>query len=184
MECSCGASTRDARAERSKAGIVLEYRVCSACGRNEYGALLVRGKAIAHGIQAQRRFAALEAGSAVERPPAAPAPAPAPSEPVAWNPTSNRPTGNGLIRVRFTAGGYYIERSSYFAERWDLIEAWHSYDNGPALAAASNPPPIPPELRVGAMKSEPIRVRTPRPLPPMPPPQLESVPLGTTLSLF
>lgn len=181
MECSCGASTRDARAERSKAGIVLEYRVCSACGRNEYGALLVRGKAIARGLEAQRRFAALEAGTAVEQPPA---PAPAPSEPVAWYPTSNRPTGNGLIRVRFTTGGYYIERPSFFDERWDLIEAWQPYDNGPALAAASSLPPIPPELRVGAIKSEPIRVRTPRPLPPMPPPQLESVPLGTTLSLF
>lgn len=171
MECKCGGSMKDASVTRSKAGIVFEYQVCKACERNLYGSLIVAGKVVAVGNEAQRLFLAMDE----------PVPAPAPVlEPGPWTPTEQRPVGTGLIRVRFIAGGYYIERPSYFAERWDLIDAWQPYDNGPALAAALNPLPIPPELRVGT-ETPPAPARKARPLPP--PPAVDTQ-RGQTLSLF
>lgn len=177
MECSCGGSTREARAERSKEGVVLEYQTCAACGRNEYRRLLVRGHVAATGSDAQRAFLAMEDGA----PP--PAPRTAKQEGDAWRPAVQKPLGSGLVRVRFTSGGEYIERPSFFEDRWDLVAAWQPYDNGPALAASFERKPIPPELRVDTLATEPVRA--PRPVPTPPPRQtLDSVPLGTTLSLF
>lgn len=168
MECKCGGSMKDASVTRSKAGIVFEYQVCKACERNLYGSLIVAGKVVAIGNEAQRMFLAMDE----------PAPAPA-IEFGPWTPAEQRPVGTGLIRVRFATGGHYIERPSYFAERWDLIDAWQPYDNGPALVAAMNPPPIPPELRVGT-ETPPAPARKARPLPR----PIETVKPGQTLSLF
>lgn len=173
MECKCGGSMKDASVTRSKVGIVFEYQVCKACERNLYGSLIVAGKVVAIGNEAQRLFLAMD-----EPAPAVPKPIPVDAQP--WTPIEQRPIGTGLIRVRFTTGGHYIERPSYFAERWDLIDAWQPYDNGPALAAALNPPPIPPELRVGT-ETPPAPTRKARPLPA--PPAID-VQRGQTLSLF
>lgn len=170
MECKCGGSMKDASVTRSKAGIVFEYQVCKACERNLYGSLIVAGKVVAIGNEAQRMFLALDE----------PAPAPAPAiEFGPWTPAEQRPVGTGLIRVRFTSGGHYIERPSFFADRWDLIDAWQPYDNGPGLAAALNPPPIPLSLRVGT-ETKPAPARKARPLPH----PVETVQPGQTLSLF
>lgn len=181
MECECGsARMTDASAKRSKAGVELSYRVCSTCGRNEYVALLVRGRVVATGVEAQREFLAMEEGAQ----PAAPAPVvtPAIAAPMveAWRPVSETPPAGGLVRVRFIAGGHFIERPSFFDGRWDLIDAWHPYDNGPALATSHNPPPIPAALRAGSLTPEPKRAARPLPTPPTQP----DVQRGMTLSLF
>lgn len=177
MECECGsARMADASARRSKAGVELSYCTCATCGRNEYVALLVHGQIVARGVDAQRQFLAMEEGG---KPAPEPLPAPAVVEPVEWTPASTRPSGAGLVRVRFIAGGYFVERPSYFDERWDLIEAWHPYDNTQALAASFITPPIPAALRVGEPTPEPKRKA--RPAPPPPP---QEVPRGVTLSLF
>lgn len=177
MECECGsARMADASARRSKAGVELSYRVCATCGRNEYVALLVHGHIVARGVDAQRQFLAMEEGG---KPAPEPLPAPAVAESVEWTPASALPSGTGLVRVRFIAGGYFIERPSYFDGRWDLIEAWHPYDNTQALAASFSTPPVPAALRVGEPTPEPKRKV--RPVPPPPP---QEVPRGVTLSLF
>ncbi len=177
MECECGsARMADASAKRSKAGVELSYRVCATCGRNEYVALLVHGQIVARGVDAQRQFLAMEEGG---KPAPESLPAPAVVESVEWTPVSTRPSGAGLVRVRFITGGYFVERPSYFDERWDLIEAWHPYDNTQALAASLITPPIPVALRVGEPTPEPKRQA--RPIPPPPP---QEVPRGATLSLF
>ncbi|MBF6615491.1 MAG: hypothetical protein ITG07_02075 [Candidimonas sp.] len=182
---------REARAERSKSGVVLEYQVCSACGRNEYGAMKLRGKVIATGREARRMFVALEedaipgAESVATKatPHDLPVQAPEPSPAEDWTPARKRPIGDGLIRVRFISGGYFIERPSYFNDRWDLIEAWHPYDNGPGLAASFNTPEIPVELRVSSVTlASPKRAATMRAVSPAK--GQEAVPVGVTLSLF
>jgi len=173
----------DASAKRSKAGVELSYRVCATCGRNEYVALLVRGRVVATGVEAQREFLAMEEGAK----PVAPAPAPVATPAIVaatvedWRPMTETPPASGLVRVRFVTGGYCIERPSYFEGRWDLIDAWHPYDNGPALAASLNPPPIPVALQIGTAVAEPKRVARPIPLPP---PTQPDVQRGVTLSLF
>jgi hypothetical protein len=172
MECKCGGSPKDAKSVDTKAGIVFEYQVCKACGRNDYGTLTVHGQLIAVGNESQRLFLAM-----TEETPAEPAPIDGPP----WTPIEQRPAGTGLIRVRFATGGYAIERPSYFEGRWDLIDAWQDFDNGPALAASFNPRPIPPALRVGSAVPEAKRVARQMP-PPRPAP--ESVPIGVTFSLF
>lgn len=173
MECKCGAAMKDAQAVNRKAGAVFDYQVCRGCGRNDYGTLTVAGRVIATGNESQRLFLAM-----TEEVPAEPA-APA-AEPDAWMPATRRPLGDGLVRVRFAAGGHFIGQPSFFAERWELIDAWQPFDNGPALAASFNPPPIPPALRVG--EPAPELKRAPRPIP-IPPPQPD-VQRGMTFSLF
>lgn len=174
MECKCGGSPKDAKSVDTKAGIVFEYQVCKACGRNDYGTLTVHGQLIAVGNESQRLFLAM-----TEDAPAASTPAPIDEQP--WTPAATQPMGTGLIRVRFATGGHNVERPSFFEGRWDLIAAWQTYDNGPALTASFNPPPIPPALRVGTAVPEAKREARP-----MPPPRAmhESVPIGATFSLF
>lgn len=173
MECKCGGSPKDARSVDTKAGIVFEYQVCKACGRNDYGTLTVHGKLIATGNESQRLYLAM-----TEPAPAVPKPIPVDAQP--WTPAKQQPVGTGLIRVRFTTGGQFIERPSFFEGRWDLIDAWQPYDNGPALAASLKPPPIPIALRVGtAVAPEPVRKARPLPSPPTVDAQR-----GQTLSLF
>jgi len=164
---------KDAQSVNKKAAAVFEYQVCKACARNDYGTLTVAGRVIATGNESQRLFLAM-----TEEVPAEPA-APA-AEPDAWMPATRRPLGDGLVRVRFAAGGHFIGQPSFFAERWELIDAWQPFDNGPALAASFNPPPIPPALRVG--EPAPELKRAPRPIP-IPPPQPD-VQRGMTFSLF
>jgi hypothetical protein len=170
MECKCGASMKDATATNAKVRAVFEYQVCRGCGRNDYGYLYIGGALVATGNEAQRAYFELIEG-----------PAPAPVDAPEWRPASSQPTGTGLIRVRFAFGGYAIERPSYFAASWDLIDGWQPYDNGPALAASFSPTPIPLALRVGT--AVPERQQVARPMPP-PRPAPESVPIGATFSLF
>lgn len=175
MECKCGASMKDATATNTKARAVFEYQVCRDCGRNDYGYLFVAGELVATGNEAQRAYFELIEG------PAVPATAPAPVEASEWRPTIQAPVGTWLVKVWFASGGHAIERPSYFAASWDLIDGWQPYDNGPALAASFNPPPIMPALRVSSVVPEPKRVARPMPLPRAAP---ESVPIGVTFSLF
>lgn len=170
---------KDARSSNSKAGAVLDYQVCRACGRNDYGMLLVRGCVVATGTEAQRAYLAIEVGITPTEPTPTPVDAPMLVEALDWRPASNQPTGAGLIRVRFITGGQFIERPSFFEGRWDLIDAWQPYDNRTALAASFNPPPIPAALRVGTVVLEVKHAARP-----MPPPRPEAIPIGVTMSLF
>jgi hypothetical protein len=173
MECKCGASLKDAQAVSRKADAIFDYAVCRGCGRNDYGTLTVAGKVIATGSESQRLFLAMTEEAPEQ--PATPV-----IEPDTWTPATHRPMGDGLIKVRFAAGGHSVERPSFFEGRWDLIDAWQPYDNASALAASFNPQPIPPALRVGEPVPEPKRASRPTPIPPPQP----DVQRGMTFSLF
>lgn len=173
---------RDARVERSKVGLVLEYKVCSSCGRNEYVALLINAQVIACGSEAQRKFISLDEPRAdtVTRHVALPIDEP---DPLQWNSPDTMPRGDMLIQVAFKAGGGYIECTSFFADRWALVEGWRPYDNRPALAASFIERPIPAAYRVDTVGTEPIqRAKAARPIPSTSP--VLAVPVGGNFSLF
>lgn len=127
MQCSCGASTKPSRAERSKQHVVLEFQECPACGRCYFDALRIGGQAVASGVAARRQFAALDAPEPSKPPHCSPEKAiPRPTRTTAldWRPTSEKPPRDQLIRVDYKTGGYYVGHGGFFDGVWDLIARW------------------------------------------------------------
>ncbi|WP_349616964.1 hypothetical protein [Azotobacter salinestris] len=127
MQCSCGASTKPGRAERSKQRAVLEFQVCPACGRCHFDALRIGGQVVAAGDEARRQFEALDAPEPSERPHCSPEkaiPRSARTTELDWRPTSEQPPRDQLIRVDYKTGGYYVGHGGFFDGLWDLIARW------------------------------------------------------------
>ncbi|ASL26209.1 hypothetical protein ACG10_07725 [Azotobacter chroococcum] len=130
MQCSCGASTKPGRAERSKQRAVLEFQECPACGRAHFDALRIGGQAVASGEAARRQFEALDApepsdpGEPPNCPPEKAIPRPTRTTELDWRPTSETPPRDQLIRVDYLTGGYCVGHGWFFDAVWDLIARW------------------------------------------------------------
>lgn len=180
MECKCGGATRSAKAERRKINAILHYQECGACGRCSVDALYIEDKLVASGVEAQRRFQAIEAeleagaGKPTEtplpksdqqelarEPEVAPTDSAAAEEPsqhepeheLVWQPPSIQPAQQQMVMVEFVSGGSYVAHASYFAQSWDLVSRWAACTSRTGLRRSSESNQIPAELRVNTPKA-------------------------------
>lgn len=84
-----------------------------------------------------------------------------------WQPTSQSPGQQDLVKVEFTRGGSFVAHASYFSQSWDLISRWALYDNAADLRRSFEPKPIPSELQIETPSTPPANAAPAAPTSPV-----------------